>query len=90
MTSFSNKCAILSELWMNHRKDPGFQDFIEYNDLGLPLAYVVAEGLATPNDLAEKFIEETYDIFIESLGIVDNNFNELDELLMLAQGGKVE
>jgi hypothetical protein len=35
--TFDNKISILAELWMNYRDDEELQDFIEYNDLGLPL-----------------------------------------------------
>jgi hypothetical protein len=40
-TSFENKVGILSYLWMNYRDHEDWKDFIEYNDLGLPLAYML-------------------------------------------------
>ena len=49
-TPFSNKVAILADLWINYRDDEQFQDFIEYNDLGLPLGYLINTELATPTD----------------------------------------
>ena len=90
MTPFSNKAAILSELWMKYRSDEEFRDFIEYNDLGLPLAYLIAEGIVRSTDIADRFIEETFNLFIEGLGVPDNGFDTLDELLSEAQDGKVE
>jgi hypothetical protein len=85
VTTFSNRAAILAELWMNYRND--IRDFIEYNDLGLPLSYLIAEGIVTPTDIAEKFVDETYNLFIEGLGIEDGDFQTLEELL---SDGKVE
>ena len=40
-TDFSKRCEILSDLWMNYRTDEQLTDFIEYNDMGLPLAYFI-------------------------------------------------
>ena len=90
MTPFSNKAAILAELWMNYRTDAEFKDFIEYNDLGLPLAYVIAEGIVQSSDLAQKFVEETFDLFIEGLAVDDSGFDTLADLLSQVENGKVE
>lgn len=79
-TLYSNKVSILAELWMNYRNDTDFQDFIEYNDLGLPLAYAINEGIVSSSDLASRFIDETFDLFITGLGIEDEGFEDLDEL----------
>ena len=80
-TPFSNKCEILGDLWMDYRNDEEFQDFIEYNDLGLPLAYAVASDLVEPNPLAEQYITETFDLLITSLGLTDTGFDSLNEIL---------
>jgi hypothetical protein len=82
MIEFANKCGILGELWINYKDDKQFGDFIEYNDLGLPLAYMIAEGLVkeiTP--LGEQYINETFTLFIAGLEI---NENEVDEEMNLA------
>lgn len=80
-TSFSNKSAILAELWMGYRNDPEFKDFIDYNDIGLPLAYLIAESMVRPTELAEKFVDETFNLLIQGLGVEDNGFDNLEELL---------
>ena len=36
--TFENKITILAELWMNYRDDEDLEDFVEYNDLCVPLA----------------------------------------------------
>jgi hypothetical protein len=84
-TSFENKCHILGEMWMNMRDAEDFEDFFEYNDLGLPLAYVLANDIAVPNAKSRSFIEETFDLLLEQLEIEDSGFEELDELLNMAE-----
>lgn len=80
-TPFSDVCAILSDLWLNYRDDDEFKDFIEYNDIGLPLSYAVANGIAEANDLGANLILETWNLFLEALGIDDTGFDNLDDLL---------
>lgn len=81
-TSFSNKCDILAELWMNYRQDEGFSDFIEYNDMGLPLAYFIHTDLVTPLDEAKIYVEETFDLFIAALGVdPEQEYETLNDLL---------
>ena len=84
-TPFSNKASILAELWMNHRGDENFRDFVEYNDLGLPLAYAISENVVSVSDKAKLFIEETFDVLIASLEMEDTGFDSLDELLSEAE-----
>jgi hypothetical protein len=80
-TTFSDKAQILSELWMDYRLDPDFKDFVEYNDLGLPLAYAIANGIVQSNEIADRFVEETFDLLLSGLGIEDTGFESLLDLL---------
>lgn len=84
-TSFSTKSEILGNLWMDYRTDERFQDFIEYNDLGLPLAYAVSALLVEPMPLAKNYITETFDLLITSFGLTDTEFENLEEILALAR-----
>ena len=79
--TFENKITILAELWMNYRDDEDLQDFVEYNDLGLPLAYFLMNEIVLPTSQSELYINETYDLFIASLGVEDKEWESLDELL---------
>ena len=80
-TDFSNKTGILSDLWMNYRDDTEFQDFIEYNDLGLPLAYVVNTELATATDGGILFINETFNLLCAALGLdLDGDYQSLQQM----------
>jgi hypothetical protein len=78
---FQNKITILSELWMNYRDDQELEDFINYNDLGLPLAYFLMNEIVLPTEQAEVYINETYDLLIASLTVEDKQWESLDEML---------
>jgi hypothetical protein len=82
------KCEILSDLWLNYKADDEFKDFIVYNDLGLPLAYAVAEGIVEATPIATNFINETFELLVAGLAIEDEGFENLDEMLGLAEENK--
>ena len=78
---FENKITILAELWMNYRDDEQLKDFIEYNDLGLPMAYFLVNELVLPTEKSELYINETFDLLLAALDVRDKGFESLDELL---------
>jgi len=78
---FSNKVSILAELWMNYRDDDQLKDFVEYNDLGLPLAYFIMNELVLPTKQSELYIDESYSLLVASLDADDIEYESLDELL---------
>ena len=79
--NMQNKITILAELWMNYRDDDELEDFIEYNDIGLPLAYLLMNEIVLPSDQSAIYINETYDLFLGALGIPDKEWESLDEML---------
>ncbi len=66
---------------MNYRDDEELKDFIEYNDLGLPLAYFLMNEIVLPTDQSQIYINETYDLLIAALTVEDKEWESLDELL---------
>lgn len=66
---------------MNYRDDEEFMDFVEYNDLGLPLAYAITNTIIQPTPQAEAMINETFDLLLGALGFEDTGFENLEELL---------
>lgn len=80
-TPFSSQAEILADLWLNYKQDEDFTDFVEYNDLGLPLAYCISNDIVKSTDLAEKFIGETFDLLLVALGVDDTGFETLDDIL---------
>jgi hypothetical protein len=80
-TPFSNRCEILGDLWIGYKNDPEFLDFIDYNDLGLPLAYALATEIVAVTPKAEMFVNETFELLLASLNLTDDGFDSLDDLL---------
>jgi len=85
VNSFENKTTILAELWMNYRDDDQIKDFIDYNDLGLPLAYLITNEIVIPTKQAELYINETYDLLLASLEVEDEEYQSLDEMMDSAE-----
>jgi hypothetical protein len=81
-TSFETQCDILAQLWIEHRQDEDFKDFVEYNDLGLPLAYFISEGVALPTPLAETYVGETFDLLLFALDVEDTGFELLADIFL--------
>lgn len=83
-TSTEKQAEILSDLWLNYRQDEEFTDFVEYNDLGLPLAYAINVGIVPLTPRATEFIDETFTLLLAGLDIQeDTGFDSLDDLLEL-------
>jgi hypothetical protein len=78
---FADKAGILGQLWIEFRGDEDFSDFVEYNDLGLPMSYMIAEGLIKECSVTgEALIEETFNMFCELLEITEDDFDVLEEI----------
>jgi hypothetical protein len=88
MTDFPTQCVILGELYENYKEEKNFKAFIEYNDLGLPLAYLTAQGLIVEvSDDGRRYITDTFEMFLESIKLSEDDIVEgmtLDEVLELA------
>ena len=88
-TSFENKCAILSKIWMEYRDDEDFEDFVAYNDLGLPMAYMIDNGIVEIEDgsIGGNFINETFRILLSAFAIEEDlGFEELEDVFSASEG----
>jgi hypothetical protein len=85
-TTLDNKTQILAQLWLDYRDDEEFTDFIQYNDLGLPLAYAISTNIIKITPQAEKFINETFELLLAGLDVEDTGFEDLEELLEAGTG----
>jgi hypothetical protein len=75
----TDKTGALASLWLEFKEDSDFADFIKYNDIGLPMAYYIAEGLvADLTPLGEQYIIETFDMLLK---LIDVTEVEIDEVL---------
>ena len=64
------------------------EDFISYNDLGLPLAYLIHNEMVEAKELSNIYIEESYGLLLEALGVEDQEYDSLDNLLATAAGNE--
>lgn len=80
-TTFEKQASILSELWIQYKGEEEFEDFFEYNDLGLPLAFAFAQGIVTHTAALEQYIGETWKLFLEGLEVEDSEYESLNDLL---------
>jgi hypothetical protein len=88
VTDFVTQCVILGELYENYKEEKDFKAFIEYNDLGLPLAYLTAQGLVVEvSDDGRRYVLDTFEMFIKSINLTEDDIIEgmtLDEVLEIA------
>jgi hypothetical protein len=87
-TLFSSKVEILSQVWVRYKSDSsrseGWLSFFDWNDVGLPMAYLAFSEFVTIKRDKKYFIEETWVSYCEVLGIdpdekyltVEDTFNE--------------
>ena len=80
MTDFTNICEILGSLYANYKEDEDLKDFIDFNDLGLPLAYFVSEDLCQVSDDGARYITETWQLFLASMDLQDTGWDNLDQM----------
>ena len=85
---FKIKCSILNQVWSDYRFEEDFQDFIEYNDLGLPLAALIDEEIVSTTPRAEVYVEETYILLLHALDIEEKDYDSLEA--MFFEAGKTE
>ena len=83
-TPYNIKYAILSDLWTNYKDDKEMADFFAYNDLGLPLAFMIEQKIVESTPVAQVYIEETFELLCESLGLdPDDEFESIEEMFEL-------
>lgn len=80
MTDFTKVCEILGTLYANYKEDEDLKDFIDFNDLGLPLAYFTSENLCEVSDDGARYITETWQLFLASMDMEDTGWDSLDEM----------
>jgi hypothetical protein len=81
VTEFENKLEILGGFYNLYRDDDELNDFFDYNDIGMPLAYLASEGLCELSPDGRKYVAETWDMLLVFTGIEDTGFENLDQFL---------
>jgi hypothetical protein len=78
---YADKTGLLGQLWIDYREDENFSLFMEYNDIGLPLSYVVAEGLVPAlTELGEDYVDETIEMLFKLLEITEQEVELLEKI----------
>jgi hypothetical protein len=85
MTDYSKVTEILATLYSDFQNDVEWEDFISYNDLGLPLAFLYNQGLCEPTDQGVLHIEETWLLFLAALSIEDTGFEDIYDVIRTAE-----
>lgn len=84
MPNYQTICTILADLWINYREDTDLSDFAEYNDIGLPLAYFLSEGLVTEiTEDGQKYVIESFNLLLAALNLQDKEIEDETSLLDL-------
>jgi hypothetical protein len=82
-TELASKCDILNDIWINHSNNEWFEDFIEINDLGLPMAYFICNGIVEATPLAIEIIDVTFNDLLELCDVQDTGFTSLKDLIRI-------
>jgi hypothetical protein len=81
-TSFLTKCEILAEVHLEATWNIDLNDFRDYNDLGLPLAYSVDKDLIEIKEGGKEHIEDSWNNLCEMLGVnKEDEFEDSDDML---------
>jgi hypothetical protein len=84
-TTFENKCKILGDFSVAYKDDEQWQNFIQYNNMGLPLAFMLSLGMIEPKKHAYEVIDETWKLFLDLLGVEDEGYEDLEDLIPVGE-----
>jgi hypothetical protein len=79
--AIETKARILADLWTEYRDDENFTEFIEYNDLGLPLAYALTNSIIESTPMVEQFVNEAFRLLVAGLEIEEAEYQNLSDML---------
>ena len=91
--NFADRCGILGQFWYDFRDNETVKPFIDYNDVGMPLAWFIATGVVTPLPMAEEYINETFAMFLQAMEVTEEDVvdvDNLDDLLAIVEQKKSE
>ena len=81
-TDYSKKYEILNDIFLDYRDDKRFEEFVEFNDLGLPLAHAIYDGIIESTPAAQELIDETFSILLDMFGKgLDTGFDNLEQII---------
>jgi hypothetical protein len=78
--NLADKAGIVGQLWIEFRNDEDFEQFMEYNDIGCPMGYMLAEGLVKElSPVGEEMLEETFKMFLSLIEISEEEVDGLGD-----------
>lgn len=81
MATLESKTTFIGELYDMYRDLPDFQEFFTRFDVGVPLAWLIFNGWATPTDGGISTINDAWAALCELNGIdPSNDFDSVNEM----------
>jgi hypothetical protein len=83
MLDTREKAEIIFEFINDYRGDQAFEEFFNYNDLGVPMAVMIVNDLVILNEGGVRVLDETWESLCSNLNDadVDYDYESLDELI---------
>lgn len=78
-TDLASKCDILNDIWINYSDHEFFETFIEMNDLGLPMAHFISNGIVESTPLAEQLVNQSFQEMLELFEVEDEGYKSLQD-----------
>lgn len=80
---YSKKCLILADFWLNYKDEEEFDDFVEYNDIGLPLAFMITENIVESTQIGEIYVNEAWELLCAALNVDSKqNYDTLEDMFL--------
>lgn len=84
-TPYSRKCFILGDFWLNYKDEEDFEDFVAYNDIGLPLAFMIAEDIVESSTVGEVYVNEAWELLCAAMQIDSKqSYDSLEDMFIEA------
>jgi hypothetical protein len=75
------KAEILVQFTQDHFNSGEYDDFFDYNDLGIPLSIAITQDMVILTDSGEALLEETWkDLCLLFDANPDNEYESIDDL----------
>jgi hypothetical protein len=66
---------------MHHTDEEPYVEFADFNDIGLPLAHLLNNGIVSTTPQAEEYVRETFGLLLALFGIdEDTGFKSLEQI----------
>jgi hypothetical protein len=68
---------------LNYKDEEDFEDFVAYNDIGLPLAFMIVEDIVLSTTVAEVYVNEAWELLCAALMIDSKeDYDSLEDMFM--------